>query len=284
MGSGCVTRLIVHFFHPAAKINNPPGESVTSSAPALAASANSAPSSRVSELACFCVGLGMAPPDFSFIRNRQVTPFALLLHHQSDTDKVCHCDNFFFTTVCLSKGPVVCQVKLSNGLTVHGPQCQSENEAKENAAFFALQRLVFKNIIWIFFTLEANNHQVFACLKELNTLICTRLPFCLHPELSRVRVSTASSSVSRNGSDAAPTDGSHASSLQPAGSVCGSHILQIIELERAALMQVLIFLEPKSTLEACIHMYLCYRRKDQSHVIGQQKKHIIQKAMMCTSG
>ncbi|XP_038156395.1 5'-3' exoribonuclease 1 isoform X3 [Cyprinodon tularosa] len=93
----------------AAKINNPPGESVASSAPALAASVNSAPSSRVSELACFCVGLGMAPPDFSFIRNRQ--------------------------------GPVVCQVKLSNGLTVHGPQCQSENEAKENAAFFALQRL-----------------------------------------------------------------------------------------------------------------------------------------------
>uniref|UniRef100_A0A8C9ZFL1 5'-3' exoribonuclease 1 n=1 Tax=Sander lucioperca TaxID=283035 RepID=A0A8C9ZFL1_SANLU len=37
---------------------------------------------------------------------------------------------------------VVCQVKLSNGLMVHGPQCQSENDAKEKAAFFALQRLV----------------------------------------------------------------------------------------------------------------------------------------------
>uniref|UniRef100_A0A8C4E977 5'-3' exoribonuclease 1 n=1 Tax=Dicentrarchus labrax TaxID=13489 RepID=A0A8C4E977_DICLA len=38
-------------------------------------------------------------------------------------------------------GVVVCQVKLSNGLMVHGPQCQSENDAKEKAAFFALQRL-----------------------------------------------------------------------------------------------------------------------------------------------
>uniref|UniRef100_A0AAQ5ZL54 5'-3' exoribonuclease 1 n=1 Tax=Amphiprion ocellaris TaxID=80972 RepID=A0AAQ5ZL54_AMPOC len=66
--------------------------------------------SAVSELACVCVGLGMAPPEFSFIRNRQVTLF-------------------------------VCQVKLSNGLMVHGPQCQSENDAKEKAAFFALQRL-----------------------------------------------------------------------------------------------------------------------------------------------
>uniref|UniRef100_A0A673GCT4 5'-3' exoribonuclease 1 n=1 Tax=Sinocyclocheilus rhinocerous TaxID=307959 RepID=A0A673GCT4_9TELE len=36
----------------------------------------------------------------------------------------------------------VCQVKLSNGLLVHGPQCQSETEAKEKTALFALQRLV----------------------------------------------------------------------------------------------------------------------------------------------
>ncbi|XP_043990762.1 5'-3' exoribonuclease 1 [Gambusia affinis] len=93
----------------AAKINNPPGESVTLASPAPAASAHAAPGGKVSELACFCVGVGMAPPDFSFIRNRQ--------------------------------GPVVCQVKLSNGLMIHGPQCQSENEAKEKAAFFALQRL-----------------------------------------------------------------------------------------------------------------------------------------------
>lgn len=36
----------------------------------------------------------------------------------------------------------VCQVKLSNGLLIHGPQCHSENEAKEKAALFALQQLV----------------------------------------------------------------------------------------------------------------------------------------------
>uniref|UniRef100_A0AAX7V7U9 5'-3' exoribonuclease 1 n=1 Tax=Astatotilapia calliptera TaxID=8154 RepID=A0AAX7V7U9_ASTCA len=65
--------------------------------------------SLVSELACICGALGMAPPDFSFMRNRQ--------------------------------GLVLCQVKLSNGLMVHGPQCQSEHDAKEKAAFFALQRL-----------------------------------------------------------------------------------------------------------------------------------------------
>uniref|UniRef100_A0A3Q1GQX5 5'-3' exoribonuclease 1 n=1 Tax=Acanthochromis polyacanthus TaxID=80966 RepID=A0A3Q1GQX5_9TELE len=75
----------------------------------LAGPAKAVLSSKVSELACICVGLGMAPPEFSFIRNRQ--------------------------------GLVVCQVKLSNGLMVHGPQCQSENDAKEKAAFFALQRL-----------------------------------------------------------------------------------------------------------------------------------------------
>ncbi|XP_075887666.1 5'-3' exoribonuclease 1 [Nelusetta ayraudi] len=70
---------------------------------------NAAASSKVSELARLCAGLGMPPPDFSFIGKRQ--------------------------------GQLVCQVKLSNGLMVHGPQCQSENDAKENAAFFALQRL-----------------------------------------------------------------------------------------------------------------------------------------------
>ncbi|XP_047224716.1 5'-3' exoribonuclease 1 isoform X2 [Girardinichthys multiradiatus] len=93
----------------AAKINNLPGESVTLPSPASVASANTVLSSKVSELACVCAGLGMAPPDYSFIRNR----LDLL----------------------------VCQVKLSNGLMAHGPQCQSENEAKEKAAFFALQRL-----------------------------------------------------------------------------------------------------------------------------------------------
>lgn len=91
----------------AAKINSPlmdappTGSPIPNQHPVL--------NNKVSELACVCVGLGMAPPDFSYIRNRQ--------------------------------GHVVCQVKLSNGLMVHGPQCQSENDAKEKAAFFALQRL-----------------------------------------------------------------------------------------------------------------------------------------------
>uniref|UniRef100_A0A4W4G951 5'-3' exoribonuclease 1 n=1 Tax=Electrophorus electricus TaxID=8005 RepID=A0A4W4G951_ELEEL len=39
------------------------------------------------------------------------------------------------------RGLTVCQVKLSNGLMVHGPHCQFEVEAKEKAALFALQRL-----------------------------------------------------------------------------------------------------------------------------------------------
>uniref|UniRef100_A0A674DJR4 5'-3' exoribonuclease 1 n=1 Tax=Salmo trutta TaxID=8032 RepID=A0A674DJR4_SALTR len=65
--------------------------------------------SVASELARICIGLGMAPPDFTFIRSRQ--------------------------------GLMVCQVKLSSGLLVHGPQSHSENEAKEKAALFALQRL-----------------------------------------------------------------------------------------------------------------------------------------------
>uniref|UniRef100_A0A8C7MTG9 5'-3' exoribonuclease 1 n=1 Tax=Oncorhynchus kisutch TaxID=8019 RepID=A0A8C7MTG9_ONCKI len=71
------------------------------------------PSSMVpsvaSELTRICMGLGMAPPDFTFMRSRQ--------------------------------GLLVYQVKLSSGLVVQGPQCQSENEAKEKAALFALQRL-----------------------------------------------------------------------------------------------------------------------------------------------
>ncbi|XP_040911362.1 5'-3' exoribonuclease 1 isoform X2 [Toxotes jaculatrix] len=96
----------------AANMNVPYGDTVAVGSPASAASTslpNTVLNSKVSELACVCVGLGMAPPEFSYICNRQ--------------------------------GPVVCQVKLSNGLMVHGPQCQSENDAKEKAAFFALQRL-----------------------------------------------------------------------------------------------------------------------------------------------
>eukprot|EP00066_Takifugu_rubripes_P025414 XP_011614680.1 PREDICTED: 5'-3' exoribonuclease 1 isoform X2 [Takifugu rubripes] len=65
--------------------------------------------SKVSDLVHICVALGMAPPEFNYISNQQ--------------------------------GLIICQVKLSNGLMVHGPQCQSENDAKENAAFIALQRL-----------------------------------------------------------------------------------------------------------------------------------------------
>ncbi|MCJ8750241.1 hypothetical protein PDJAM_G00260270 [Pangasius djambal] len=61
------------------------------------------------ELSRVCVGLNMGPPEFTFLRNRQ--------------------------------GLTVCQVKLSNGLLLHGPQCQSETEAKEKAALFTLQRL-----------------------------------------------------------------------------------------------------------------------------------------------
>uniref|UniRef100_A0A674DK66 5'-3' exoribonuclease 1 n=1 Tax=Salmo trutta TaxID=8032 RepID=A0A674DK66_SALTR len=47
-----------------------------------------------------------------------------------------------YASSCLSQGLMVCQVKLSSGLLVHGPQSHSENEAKEKAALFALQRLV----------------------------------------------------------------------------------------------------------------------------------------------
>ncbi|XP_041805238.1 5'-3' exoribonuclease 1 isoform X2 [Chelmon rostratus] len=95
-----------------ANMNIPHGDAAVLASPASAPSANisnAALNSKVSELACVCVRLGMPPPEFSYIGNRQ--------------------------------GLVVCQVKLSNGLMVHGPQCQSENDAKEKAAFFALQRL-----------------------------------------------------------------------------------------------------------------------------------------------
>ncbi|XP_062338193.1 5'-3' exoribonuclease 1 isoform X1 [Osmerus eperlanus] len=100
----------------AARMNAPQGDSMLApgtggggggSVPPMAPAAMVP--SVASELARICVGLGMAPPDFTVLRNRQ--------------------------------GLVVCQVKLSTGLMVHGPQCQSENDAKEKAALFALQRL-----------------------------------------------------------------------------------------------------------------------------------------------
>uniref|UniRef100_A0A8C0UXA7 5'-3' exoribonuclease 1 n=1 Tax=Cyanistes caeruleus TaxID=156563 RepID=A0A8C0UXA7_CYACU len=65
--------------------------------------------STVSELSRICSLLGMAQPDFSFLKTPQTM--------------------------------TVCHIKLSNGLLVHGPQCHSEAEAKEKAALFALQRL-----------------------------------------------------------------------------------------------------------------------------------------------
>ncbi|CAN9503342.1 unnamed protein product [Ophioblennius macclurei] len=93
----------------AVNMNAPLSDPAVSPSPASAASPNAAMNSKVSELACVCARLGMAPPEFSYISNGQ--------------------------------GLVVCQVKLSNGFMVHGPQSQSENDAEEKAAFFALQRL-----------------------------------------------------------------------------------------------------------------------------------------------
>ncbi|XP_035384237.1 5'-3' exoribonuclease 1 isoform X2 [Electrophorus electricus] len=89
----------------AARINTPQGEAP---GPPLAALPPLMPS-MAAELGRACVGLSMGPPEFTFLRNRQ--------------------------------GLTVCQVKLSNGLMVHGPHCQFEVEAKEKAALFALQRL-----------------------------------------------------------------------------------------------------------------------------------------------
>ncbi|XP_038673079.1 5'-3' exoribonuclease 1 isoform X4 [Scyliorhinus canicula] len=66
-------------------------------------------STSVSELLAICARIGLPHPDFSFIKTPQ--------------------------------GLTVCQVKLANGLLVHGPQCQSDSEAQEKAAAFALQRL-----------------------------------------------------------------------------------------------------------------------------------------------
>uniref|UniRef100_A0A8C9U1S1 5'-3' exoribonuclease 1 n=1 Tax=Scleropages formosus TaxID=113540 RepID=A0A8C9U1S1_SCLFO len=62
------------------------------------------------ELTRVCLSLGMGSPEFTFLRNPQ--------------------------------GLTVCQVKVPSGLLVHGPQCQSDSEAKEKAALFTLQRLV----------------------------------------------------------------------------------------------------------------------------------------------
>lgn len=65
--------MIITFLPPAAKINVPHGDAPVLPSPAPAASANALLGSKVSDLACICGALGMAPPDFSFMRNRQVT-------------------------------------------------------------------------------------------------------------------------------------------------------------------------------------------------------------------
>ncbi|XP_051556406.1 5'-3' exoribonuclease 1-like isoform X2 [Myxocyprinus asiaticus] len=89
----------------AARINTPQNE-----APALPLSGQPPIlPSIAAELGRVCMNLGMGPPEFAFLHNRQSL--------------------------------TVCQVKLSNGLLVHGPQCHSETEAKEKAVLFALQRL-----------------------------------------------------------------------------------------------------------------------------------------------
>lgn len=61
--------------HPAAKINVTHGDTaaLASPAPSSANPSNTVLNSKVSELACVCVGFGMAPPEYSFIPNRQVT-------------------------------------------------------------------------------------------------------------------------------------------------------------------------------------------------------------------
>ncbi|XP_054983109.1 5'-3' exoribonuclease 1 [Sorex araneus] len=63
----------------------------------------------VAELCRLCSLVGVPQPEFSFLRTPQTM--------------------------------TICQVKLSNGLLVQGPQCPSESEAQERAAFSALQQL-----------------------------------------------------------------------------------------------------------------------------------------------
>ena len=92
-------------------------------------------SSTVSELLQACAALGMAPPEFHYASKQQVAG--------PPWQEVPRRGAAGLTRVLTSpQGPLICQVKLSNGLVVHGPQCQSESEAKEHAAFIALQRLV----------------------------------------------------------------------------------------------------------------------------------------------
>lgn len=93
----------------AARINTPQTDAPAAAPPPPLAGQPPLLPSMATELGRVCMGLGMGPPDFAFLCNRQSL--------------------------------TVCQVKLSNGLLVHGPQCQSETEAREKASLFALQRL-----------------------------------------------------------------------------------------------------------------------------------------------
>ncbi|XP_072266234.1 5'-3' exoribonuclease 1-like [Pyxicephalus adspersus] len=63
----------------------------------------------VTELCRICSFVGMHPPEFSLMRTPQNLTF--------------------------------CHVKLSNGLAIQGPPCHTDNDAKEKAALYALQRL-----------------------------------------------------------------------------------------------------------------------------------------------
>ena len=53
-------------------MNSPHGDTASPVSAASPNLSNAVFTSKVSELACVCVGLGMVPPDFSFMRNRQV--------------------------------------------------------------------------------------------------------------------------------------------------------------------------------------------------------------------
>ena len=117
------------------------------------------------------------------------------------------------------QGPVVCQVKLSNGLMVHGPQCQSENDAKEKAAFFALQRLVQHTHA------HTRTHTVYksqpVLLFSCKTEASLPVSFCSSIELSGIRLPPPSCTIPRSRSDTTPTH----RSLQPTRSVIHTYSL-----------------------------------------------------------
>lgn len=71
---------------PAANMNAPHSDAAAAASPSLAGSANlsnAVLTSKVAELACVCAGLGMAPPDFSYIGSRQVGCVCVCVLHQT---------------------------------------------------------------------------------------------------------------------------------------------------------------------------------------------------------